>query len=243
MLFRPGTADEQDAAFDEARRLAKSDAQLARWFDEHCDGYLALRRKFHEIPIPPGLKDQILSERKTSRPFFQKYWGPLLAAAAVVVLLFSLETASWLPRGPANGHSAFLTRMAGTALRSYYMDLETNDPAQIRSFLAGKQAPSDYTLPAGLKAAETTGCLVTTWQGSPVSMICFKTGRPLEKGNRSDLWLFVANRAAVANSPPPGAPPVFGRENKATLASWSDQGKTYLLAAVADEALLGKYVQ
>jgi hypothetical protein len=242
MLFRPGTADEQDASFDEARRQAKTDPQLALWFDEHCAGYLALRRKFHEIPIPPGLKEQILSERKTARPFFQRYWGPLLAAAAVVVLLLSLEAGSWRPGGPSSNHEAYIKRMGEAALRSYYMDFETNDPNQIRFFLAGKHAPSNYMLPPGLKLAEATGCLVTVWQNSPVSMVCFKTGRPLEPGEKSDLWLFVADRAAVANAPAPGAPPVFERVNKATVASWSDAGKTYLLAAVADETFLSKYL-
>ena len=35
-LFRPDTADEQDPSFREARQLAKTDPELARWFDQHC---------------------------------------------------------------------------------------------------------------------------------------------------------------------------------------------------------------
>src|ERR1019366_6193327 len=54
-LFRPGTADEKDPSFHQARQLAKSDPELARWFDQHCEAYLALRQRFAAIPIPPGL--------------------------------------------------------------------------------------------------------------------------------------------------------------------------------------------
>ena len=36
---------------------------------------------------------------------------------------------------------------------------------------------------------------------------------------------------------------VFVRENKATTASWSDDKKSYFLAAVGDQALLQKYIQ
>jgi hypothetical protein len=243
MLFRPGTADEQDPAFAEARRLVKADPELARWFDEHCASYLALRRKFAEIPVPTGLKERILSEHKVLRPFYQRYWGPLLAAAAAVVVLLSLEANSWLPRWPSSGHAAFLNRMAASALRSYYMDVETNDGGRIRSYLAGRNAPAEFVLPAGLQKLELTGCLVSTWQGRAVSMICLKTGRPLDPGMKSDVWLFVADRAAVANAPAPGAPAVFERINKAMTASWSDAKETYVLAAVDDEAALGRYLQ
>ena len=55
-LFRPGTADEQDPVFLEARQMAKTDPQMTQWFVQHCEAYRALRQKFQAIPIPPGLK-------------------------------------------------------------------------------------------------------------------------------------------------------------------------------------------
>jgi hypothetical protein len=223
-LFRPGTADQEDPFFGEARQLAKSDPELARWFDEHCEAYLVLRRKFQAIPIPPGLKVQILSERKIQRRLFQRDWRPLPQ--------FRLR----------ERYPAFRKRMTEMALRSYSMDLMATNPVQIRNFLKAKNAPADYSLPAGLQTAALAGCVVCSWQGSPVSMICFKSGRPLPPGDQSDLWLFVTDRETVAKAPAPGAP-VFARVNKATTVSWSDGNKNYLLAAVGDEAFLRKYLQ
>jgi hypothetical protein len=242
-LFRPNSADEADPFFQQARQLAATDPELARWFEAHCESYVTLRQKFQSIPIPRGLKEQILSERKIRRPNFQKYWAPLLAMAAVVALSVSMGFGIWPFHGSVDRYAAYRKRMTETALRSYYsMDLLATDPVKIRGFLASKNAPSDYLLPAGLKRAAMVGCAVSTWQGRPVSMICFKSDRPLPRGDQSDLWLFVTERKSVSNAPRPGAA-VLARVNKAITATWSEGDKTYLLAAVSDEAFLRKYLQ
>jgi hypothetical protein len=241
-LFRPGTADEKDVFFHEALQLAKADPELARWFDAHCESYLSLHRRFQAIPIPPGLKEQILSERKIHRPVFQRYWAPLLAMAAVVALLLSINAGLWPFHSLPDSFAAYRKRMAETALRSYSMDLYSTDPGKIRDYLKAKEAPADYLLPAGLRTASVVGCVVSSWQGHPVSMICFKSGRPLPPGDQSDLWFFVIERKTVSHAPSADAP-VFARVNKATTASWSDGTKSYLLAAVGDEAFLRKYLQ
>jgi hypothetical protein len=239
--FRPGSADELDPSFQDARQLVKNDPELAGWFDSHCEGYLILRGKFRAIPVPPGLKERILAERKIHRPIFQILWAPLLAIAAVVALVVAVDSGFRPFRASSAQFAAYRQRMTETALRSYYMALTATDPAKIRDFLNAKKAPADYTLPAGLNTAPVVGCLVTHWHGDPVSMICFKSGRPLPPGAQSDLWLFVAERKTVPNAPSAGAP-VFARVDKATTASWSDDKKNYLLAAVGDEALLGTYL-
>jgi hypothetical protein len=241
-LFRPGSADERDPSFHEARQRAKTDPELARWFDAHCEAYLVLRQKIQAIPIPPGLKEQILSERKIQRTLFQRYWRPLLAAAAVVVFLLGMDLGFWPFHGVTDHYAAYRRRMIEFALRSYYMDLKAADPVRIRDFLKENHAPADYPLPAGLKTTAVVGCAVSSWQGNPVAMICFKSGRPLPPGEQSDVWLFVTSRKTVANAPAPSAP-VFARVNKATTASWSDAHNNYLLAAVGDQAFLQKYLQ
>jgi hypothetical protein len=240
-LFRPGTADEADPYFVEARKLPNTDPEMARWFQTHCESYLALRRKFEAIPVPSGLKEQILSEHKTDRSIFRAYWRPILALAAVVVVLLGIEIHSWRAHLP-DRYFAYRKRMIETALRSYSMDLLSGDAAQIREFLKSRNAPVDFSFPGGLKSAALVGCVVSSWQGNPVSMICYKSGRPLPAGDQSDLWLFVTDLKSVAN-PPPAGEPIFARVNKASTASWSDGNKIYLLAAVGDEAFLRRYLQ
>jgi hypothetical protein len=237
-LFRPGTADERDPFFSQALEAAKADPEIQRWFHEQCESYLAVRERFRTIPVPAGLKEQILSERKVQRMKLQTYWRPVLAASVLAAFVIGLIF------GPSSTdrYAAYRKRMTETALRSYYMDLTSSNPAAIRNFLGQRSAPANYDLPAGLKAANAVGCAVESWQGKPVSMICLKSGRPLPAGSQSDLWLFVIDRKAAASSPPQGQT-VFARVNKATTVSWSDTNNTYLLAAVGDEAFLRKYVQ
>jgi hypothetical protein len=240
-LFRPGTNDERDPFFAEARQLAQSDPALKQWFKEHCATHLALRGIFQEIAIPPGLKEQIISERAIQRPFLQRYWGALLATAVVVAVLVSVQVNPWFAGAPPNNHEDYVRSMADLAQADYTMNLETNDPVQIRAYLAKNNAPADYALPTALQNAGTAGCAISVWQGHQVSMICFKTGRPLRPGSKSDLWLFVAKRAAVAEAPALGRV-VFERAAPTITASWSDDSHTYVLAALGDEALLKKYL-
>jgi len=240
-LFRPGTADEQDAAFDEARQMAKSDAELGRWFEQHCESTRALRQKFQTIPVPPGLKEQILSERKIRRPVFQRYWGAMLAAAAIVALLLGIQQEFGPLHFQPTGYPTYQKRMTEAVLRGYYMDWRGQDPDRLRAHLKARNAPANYTLPDGLKSTPVVGCAVLKWQGSNVSLICFKSGRPLEPGAQSDVWLFVVDRNAFGEAP--AAAPEFKRVNKATTANWSDAGHIYLLAAVADNDFLQKYLQ
>jgi hypothetical protein len=241
-LFRPGSADEKDPSFDEARQMAKTDPELARWFATHCEAYLVMRPKFQSIPVPPGLKEQILSERKIQRPLFLRYSHPLMTLAAAVVLLLGIVFGLWSFHRGTDNYSAYRKRMIKTALIPYSMDLNSTNAAQILAFLKTSNAPDNYALSPRLKTAALVGCAVSSWQGNPVSMICFKTGRPLPPGDQSDLWLFVASRKSVSSAPA-SSEPVFARVNKATTASWSDDHNTYVLAAVGDEALLRKYLQ
>jgi hypothetical protein len=249
-LYRPGTADAQDPSFDEARRVAAEDPELARWFESQCASYQAMREKFQEIPVPPGLKEQILSERQPRMPAertilhvaFRRH-GPLLAAAAAIVLLFILL--GWRFAGSGRSqladYQSYRNRMISTASKAYAMALATNDLAVVHSYLQRRQAPADYVVPDGLQKARAVGCAIVPWNGNPVSMICFNSGRPLGPGAKSDLWLFVADAAAGIHAPA-SAIPALEQSGWVVTASWSKDGKTYLLAAPGDEAFLRRYL-
>jgi hypothetical protein len=243
-LFRPDSADEADPSFLEARQLAKTDPELTRWFEAHCQSYLLLRRKFQAIPVPPALKEQILSERKIQRPFFQRYWRPLLAMAAVVAFLAGIDFGYGPFHGAKDRYAAYRKRMVEAALRGYFMDVTTTNQDRIQKYLVANHAPADYPPSGGLTNATLVGCAVSSWQGNPVSMICFYSGRPLPPGEQSDLWLFITGRQTLGDAFPPAPPalPAFDRVNKAITASWSDGHNDYLLAAVGDDAFLKSYV-
>jgi hypothetical protein len=240
LLHRPGTADEGDPALAEALALLQRDEEMQRWLEVQRATQDAIRRQFKKISPPAGLKEQIISERPWhTRPVTA--WH-LLATAAVVVGIFALGL-WWSGRAPREDKSlaGYRNRMASTAQRAYGMQLATNNLATILAFLKEHGAPGDFVLPARLTQATATGCLTVSWQSNPVAMICFKTGRPLQPGQSSDLWLFVIDQATLPDAPKTETPQI-ATVNQVTTASWTRLGKTYVLAVEGNEALLRKYL-
>lgn len=242
LLYRPGTVDVADPQVVEALALAQRDMELARWFGEHCARQEALRARFRQIPVPAGLKEQIISEQAARDKVIVWWRNPTLTAvAAIVVILLALAAIRLQLPVADNTLAIYQNRMVGTALRGYAMDLATDNPAQIRAYLAQHQAPADYVLPAALGKVAVTGCAIESWQGMKVSMICFRTGKLLPPGEPGDLWLFVVDRASVKHAPASG-PPQLARVNQLITAAWAQGDKLYLLGTEGDEQTIRRFL-
>ena len=247
LLYRPGTADASDPQIIEALALAQQDAELGRWFAEHCARQEILRAKFREIPVPAGLKEQIVSEHAAlARSATQRrnvLVGVLAVAAIVVALLVVSRTL--IPRGAGtkdyNTLANYQGQMIAIASSAYTMDYATNDLTQIRAYLAKNHAPADYTLPTSLEKTAATGCAIESWGNANVSMICFRTGKPLPPKLPGDLWLFVVDRAAVKGAPT-STSPRFTQINRIITATWTRGDKLYLLGTEGDEQTIRKYL-
>jgi uncharacterized membrane protein YbaN (DUF454 family) len=239
LFHRPDTADADDPQIAEALELAKREPELARWLEEHVARQDALREKFRQIVVPAGLKEQIISEHAAEQKiiFWRKNFtfAATAAMASLIVLMFF-----WFRPSPKDDTLAiYESRMAGVALRGYAMDLKTNDVTPIRNFLAQNHAPSDFALPDSLQKISIAGCAVENWQNAKVSMICFRTGKPLPPGEQSDLWLFVVDGSAVKNAPADGSPQ-FSKISRLAVAVWVQGDKLYLLGAEGDEQMVRK---
>ena len=241
LTYRPGTTDAEDPQVAEALALARNDTELARWLDEHCARHEILRAKFRQITPPEGLREQIISERAVQINLARKQRTLALAAIAAIVLILGLVAVWWHPQHAGNTFTHYCNRMVGTALRGYSMDLETNSLEQIRTYLARHQAPANYQLPDGLQKTIGVGCAVLTWQGTKVSMVCFRTGKSLMPGQQSDLWLFVVDSDSVKGGPTSSSPR-FTRMNQLITASWTQGGKLYLLGTTGDEQTIRRYL-
>ena len=234
-LYRPGVDDRTDPEIAAALELASREPELRRWQEERAALHDALHAKLHQLPVPEGLKEQILSERpRPLPPALRKALIPAAVAALVVVLFLLLY-----PRpGEDKTFNGFRNRMAAKAPPRAYpkMDLETNDLAEIRRFLAA-QGRGDIAVPKALEKATATGCAKLTWQGKPVSMLCFAS----KAGADPDLFLFVANRADVPKAPRTDSPQVVAIGHL-TTASWSLGKKTYVLGGLGNEAFVRPYL-
>ena len=233
-LFRPGTVDVQDPDFAIALGQTRHNADLSRWLESHCARYEAIRAKFQEIPVPAGLKEQILSERRVRAMKVSRRQAAVMLLAAFVIAVL-VVTANWwlnpssLPR--------YRTKMVSTALRGYGMDMRSSDLGEIRQFITQHKGHGDFALTPSLERTPGVGCKLLTWEGQQVSMICFKTGRPLSPGEESDLFLFVIDRSALRDAPRPGKSDAM-QVNKLMTVTWSEDGKTYILAGYGDEQFI-----
>ena len=247
LIYRPGTSDADDPEIAEALALVRGDAELSRWFDEHCARQTALREKFRQIAPPLGLKEQIISEHRARTKAVSRRAGVMAVAAvaAVLVLLALFAFHYWpqkseLPHSRPNTLANYQREMMTIALNSYAMTAMTNLD-QVHSWLAQKQAPSDYDLPTGLKSAAVTGCAVEPFRSAKASLICFRKGNTLPPGQSGDLWLFVIDQTAVQDVPST-ATPQFIPVNGVMTATWTQNGKLYLLATKGDEQTVQKFL-
>lgn len=241
LLYRPGTADADDPQVAEALALAKRDPELAEWLQAHCARQEALRSKFRQITPPAGLKEQIISEQAARQKIIVWWRNAVFAMAAVIVALIALAP-FWLPHRPHyDTFATYRDRMASIALRGYGMDLTTNNPEAVRAYLGQNQAPADYALPGPLEKTAVAGCAIQDWQGAKVSMVCFRTGKPLPPGEQSDLWLFVIDRSRVKDAPPAGSRQ-FVQVSRLQLVTWTEGDKLYVLGTTGDEQALKRYL-
>lgn len=247
-LFRPG-ANDCDPSLSTALQMARNDPELGRWFEGHCASCAILREKFQSIPVPAALMEQILSERPARMPAtsklislsFRKRESVLAIAAIILVLIVWGWRFAVVERTDEAGYRSYRNRMVSTATKAYRMALTTNDLQAVNAYLQQRHAPANYVLPKGLQKARAVGCAIVGWEGATVSMICFDSGRPLRPGVMSDLWLFVADHDAVRQAPNSGVP-TLEQTDWVITASWSEGGKTYLLAAPGDKMFLQNYL-
>jgi uncharacterized membrane protein YbaN (DUF454 family) len=238
--FRPWATDAHDPEMAEALALCRENPELAQWLEAHNETQAALRNSFRKITPPEAFKEQIVSEYNAS--LRQTWWRRPAVVATLALIVIVVAIGSILmpqtSRGPKlTAFETFRTRMVNSAVKTYSMDVETNDVAQIRAYLAGKQAHADYVPPAHLdEKTSAVGCAALSWQGKPVAMICYKTGLPLADGTKSDMFLFVVDAKDVPNSPRESTPE-FAKVSVLSTATWSQNGKLYLLAALDESEL------
>jgi hypothetical protein len=222
--YRP-ELDEPEAQTQAALDLAMRDNELNRWFIEQQSLRRTIRAELHSIMPPPDLKQTILVHGK-SKLAGPAWWRAEFAwAAAAAIALLIAVAALWLrPQSESLDFAAFQARMTGFAVREYRMDILTNDPQEIRRYLAERGSPSDYLLPTGLQAAQPIGGARLSWQGHPVSMICF------DLNERDMLYLFILPESAIQEGRPPPGIPQFTPSKGLMTASWSREQQVYLLA-------------
>jgi hypothetical protein len=232
--YRPGGEDADDPFFSEALEQARVDPELAKWFAEQRAFDEAVRKGLQTRIPPVGLRDSILLAKKistlplhqASRPVWRRPGVTALAASIVVLLAVAV-----LIRPGAEhyvGHP-----MTVAAFTQQVLDLKdrislgkmSNNPAELRAWLAERGAPSDFELPRGLRDVHGLGCQSYTIGGVKVSLVCFMLGED------QFAHLFVVDNDALKDAAL-NASPVIRTEGGIALATWTSAGKSYVLTGI-----------
>jgi len=241
LLYRPSFDDPDDEPMQEALDLARQDPELAAWFEQHCQLQRKLIAVFKEIRVPEGLKEQIISERKSRFAIGKQRLT--MAAACVCILASALLIAGQLGLlrlRPSDTFASFRERVVGDVQRTYpNMDLVTNSLPEIERYLA-KRGQLNISIPDQLAKVQATGCVLFPWHGRTVSMICFQSPKA-PSPTAPDVFLFVLDRSDI-NAAPANSTPEVKRVKNLVTASWTQGDKIYLLSGVVEEALLRRYL-
>lgn len=229
--YRASGQDADDPQFREALETVSKDATLQAWFSAEQELDELIADKVQSFPIAPNLKEQVLAARaiKETNPW-SRHPGVILKIAAVFCVIAGVCFFGALTHRSL-AVNEFKSFVADAAATLDHLDLQTNNVAAARNWLAVHHAPDEFILPARLNGKPSLGCRVFKWHDKPVSLVCF------EIENRKVAHMFVMDRSGFDNRLPNGQVS-FETIRGITTASWNDERRIYVVATRDGESEL-----
>lgn len=217
--YRPSSQDASDPLMAEALELARRDPDLATWLAEEQALDAKLADCFGKVPVPPGLKSQLLAARKVVPLRSWKKPALWLAAAASIALLAAL--AITILRQPAISPVTAepQSELIDLARQSPHVSYMARNYAQIEEWMRAQGISFEMTLPVRLSQQRFEGCRVFLWQGRQVALLCLEVD-----GSHVDLLAFRDD----SKSPDEVRP--VARAGELQTVTWKRSGVTYILA-------------
>lgn len=232
LILQAYRADGQDAAdpfFSKALEQARQDPELQKWFVEENALNTRLQARLEAaVPVPSGLKADLLALRKAVRSAPRWFQPMKLAAAAVILFSLGAVFLLVLPK-PAPLASFRETMARSSAQTQEHVAFESHDFAKIQQWLKSRNMDADFNLPAMLRGGSPQGCKVVDWNGRKATMICFFV-------NGEHMDLFVMDRAGLPDIPGNNTPQ-FAKAGGLMTAVWASGQKVYLLTGPSKELL------
>ena len=235
-VYRPGGQDASDPRFSEALDQARRDPMLERWFSESIAFDTAMTEKFSAIEVPPDLRENILAGVKVSRPLRSPFIKWAIAAALISMAIFgSLIWHAARPAHLAGWQSQALDVVSSLVRNESSFDAQSHNADQLLAWLRANHAPAAQKLPGNLGKLESIGCKTFSWNGIPVSVICFM--RP-----DGGLIHLVATAAPATTARASKMEPRFVRRGEWTTATWREGDNVYMVAMEGSPDQLRSYL-
>lgn len=231
--LRQGDQESDDPRVAEALAQTRQDAELRAWFESQQALDYAIARRLQELPTPPGLAEQIVSQRRI-RIHRRRFLTRALALAALLVALFAVGVLLFTRLQPSSTEYAALRRGMAELLETFpRFDLATNDWTAVSQWLAAKPGYSAAPLPGGLEQYRSLGCQEIEWRGRHLMLVCF-----IAEGQVVHLLVALASDWPGA----PEAAPALTRTTGWSTAGWTAGDHTYLILTRGDPQFLENLV-
>lgn len=224
---RPNGADANDPEFAEAIEQAAQNPALHTWVEQERRFDGAMARHLQAVPVPADLRSQILTGGRVSQPAPNLSLRRLWAIAAMLMAFAGL--AVWYTGTPPGGTNEWEDQALATLNQlvagKASFDAQSPDVADLQRWLHANNSPTVGVLPERLSRLASLGCKTISWDGRPLSIICFH-------GPAGELvHLAMTERAALANPPP--EEPVYASRDGWNVVAWSRGRMAMMLATKA----------
>jgi len=234
--YRPGGQDADDPRFAEALEQARRDPVLERWFSESIAFDSTITKELCAIEVPVDMRESILAGVKVSRPLRSPLVRWSIAAALIsMAILGSLIWHNTRSAHLAGWQSQALDVVSSLVRHESSFDAQSHNADELLVWLRVNDAPAAQTLPQELEKLESLGCKTFSWNGIPVSVICFT--RP----DGGLIHLVATNAVAPIKRTTKGQPELVQQGQWAT-ATWREGDKIYMLAMEGSRDQLRAYL-
>jgi hypothetical protein len=244
---QPSGRDANAPEMAEALRHAQSSPELAAWLAAERRSDAAIARKVRQLEPPPELRARILAGGRASRRAtrWRRWQRPLAIAAALTVtagVAWSVRRAlAPTPVPPVTSVATLQTwqeRCVGIFSSPLFsLDREDHDYAPLKAHLRAQGAPVfDGTPPFSDAIIGAVGCKILDWQGSVVSLTCFRA----DSGEL--VHLFVTTHRGVDESLGARAP-YRNQVGAYATVTWHQGDKIVMVASLLSAAKLERVLQ
>lgn len=224
--YRPGGQDANDACFAEPLEEVRRDPVLERWFSESIAFDAVITEKLSMVPVPSNLAEGILAGAKISRTLHWKKHSYKWAIAAAVVLGVMVGSLIWHNTRPAplaGWQLQALDVISSLVRNELTFDAQSANAGELLAWLRANHAPAPQQVPNNLAKLESIGCKRFSWNGIPVSAVCFR--RPA-----GGLIHLITTNALARSARPLETAPEFVQQGDWATATWRHGDTTYMLA-------------
>jgi hypothetical protein len=233
--YRPGGQDANDPRFSGALAQMRHDIALEQWFQNSITFDNGVTKKLHAIAVPRDLRDNILAGVKVSRPVRSPFIKWAIAAALFSIAI--LSSLIWRETRPAHltgWQSHALDVISSLVRHKSKFSAQSRSGHELVAWLRANHAPVAHALPRELEKLEGLGCKTFSWNGIPISVICFvRTDGGL-------IHLVMMN--ASASDRALNRKPELVQQGHWATATWREGNLIYMLALEGSQDELRSYL-